>query len=115
MLAGVKEKTKIELYVAVVETTGATDISAFSQKLANDWRIGAKNSPRKTLLLVISADSKSSFTQFSRAVMQSNNIDRLLSPRQIDNGKRMALTHNLGGAPGECVSFVSIVGSEPSA
>ena len=69
MLAGVKEKTKIELYVAVVETTGATDISAFSQKLANDWRIGAKNSPRKTLLLVISADSKSSFTQFSRAVI----------------------------------------------
>jgi Flp pilus assembly protein TadD len=68
MLAGVKEKTKIELYVAVVETTGAADISAFSQKLANDWRIGAKNSPRKTLLLVISADSKSSFTQFSRAV-----------------------------------------------
>ena len=36
-------------------------------------------------------------------------------PRQIDNGKRMALTHNLGGAPGECVSFVSVVGSEPSA
>ncbi|MFN2407596.1 MAG: TPM domain-containing protein [Pyrinomonadaceae bacterium] len=68
MLAGVKEKTKIELYVAVVETTGAADISAFSQKLANEWRIGAKNSPRKTLLLVISADSKSSFTQFSRAV-----------------------------------------------
>ena len=36
-------------------------------------------------------------------------------PRQIANGKRMALTHNLGGAPGECVSFVSVVGSEPSA
>ena len=68
MLAGVKEKTKIELYVAVVETTGETDIAAFSQKLANDWKIGAKNSPRKTLLLVISADSKTSFTQFSRAV-----------------------------------------------
>ncbi len=32
--------------------------------------------------------------------------------RQIDNGKRLALTHNLGGAPGECVCFVSIVGSE---
>ena len=27
-------------------------------------------------------------------------------------GKRMALTHNLGGAPGECVSFVSVVGDE---
>ena len=27
-------------------------------------------------------------------------------------GKR-GLTHNLGGAPGECVSFVSVVGTEP--
>jgi acetyl-CoA C-acetyltransferase len=29
-------------------------------------------------------------------------------------GKKLAMTHNLGGAPGECVSFVSIVGTEPS-
>ena len=68
MLAGVKEKTKIELYVAVIETTGGADIAAYSQKLATDWKIGAKNSPRKTLLLVVSADSKTSFTQFSRSV-----------------------------------------------
>jgi acetyl-CoA C-acetyltransferase len=33
----------------------------------------------------------------------------------IDAGKKLGLTHNLGGAPGECVSFVSIVGSEPNA
>ncbi|MFN0147864.1 MAG: acetyl-CoA acetyltransferase [Dehalococcoidia bacterium] len=33
--------------------------------------------------------------------------------RQIKNGKKLAMTHNLGGAPGNCVSFVSIVGSEP--
>jgi acetyl-CoA C-acetyltransferase len=32
--------------------------------------------------------------------------------RQITNGKKLALTHNLGGAPGNCVSFVSVVGSE---
>ena len=30
----------------------------------------------------------------------------------IKAGKTMAMTHNLGGAPGNCVSFVSIVGSE---
>jgi acetyl-CoA C-acetyltransferase len=30
-------------------------------------------------------------------------------------GRKLALTHNLGGAPGECVSFVSVVGSEPTA
>ncbi len=34
--------------------------------------------------------------------------------RQITSGKKLGLTHNLGGAPGECVSFVSIVGSEPA-
>ena len=31
-------------------------------------------------------------------------------PRQI-NGPKLGLTHNLGGAPGRCVSFVSIVGA----
>jgi acetyl-CoA C-acetyltransferase len=38
-------------------------------------------------------------------------------PRQIASvarGRRMALTHNLGGAPGECVSFVSVVGADMS-
>jgi len=30
----------------------------------------------------------------------------------IGQGKTKALTHNLGGAPGACVSFVSVVGSE---
>jgi acetyl-CoA C-acetyltransferase len=29
----------------------------------------------------------------------------------VGNERTLALTHNLGGAPGECVSFVSIVGS----
>jgi acetyl-CoA C-acetyltransferase len=33
----------------------------------------------------------------------------------VAKGRRLALTHNLGGAPGECVSFVSVVGAEPSA
>ena len=35
--------------------------------------------------------------------------------KSVERGRKMALTHNLGGAPGECVSFVSVVGSEPSA
>jgi acetyl-CoA C-acetyltransferase len=33
----------------------------------------------------------------------------------IAQGKKLALTHNLGGSPGECVSYVGIVGSEPDA
>jgi acetyl-CoA C-acetyltransferase len=32
----------------------------------------------------------------------------------IARGRNLALTHNLGGAPGECVSFVSVVGSQRS-
>jgi acetyl-CoA C-acetyltransferase len=32
----------------------------------------------------------------------------------ISAERNLALTHNLGGRPGECVSFVSIVGTEPS-
>jgi len=31
----------------------------------------------------------------------------------IARGKNMALTHNLGGRPGECVCSVVVVGSEP--
>jgi acetyl-CoA C-acetyltransferase len=34
--------------------------------------------------------------------------------RQIKTDKTLGLTHNLGGYPGECVSFVSVVGSRPS-
>ena len=33
--------------------------------------------------------------------------------RQLHTDRTLALTHNLGGYPGEMVSFVSIVGSEP--
>jgi acetyl-CoA C-acetyltransferase len=33
----------------------------------------------------------------------------------VDAGRKLGLTHNLGGAPGDCVSFVSLVGAEPSA
>ena len=32
--------------------------------------------------------------------------------KSVANGKTKALTHNLGGAPGACVSFVSVVGTE---
>ena len=33
--------------------------------------------------------------------------------RQIDNARGKALIHNLGGYPGEMVSFISIVGTQP--
>jgi tetratricopeptide (TPR) repeat protein len=66
LLQRFKEKSKIELYVATVDSTGAQEISAFSQQLANNWNIGGRNSRGKSLLLVLSAESKTSFTQTSR-------------------------------------------------
>ena len=33
----------------------------------------------------------------------------------VKEGRKLGLTHNLGGAPGDCVTFVGIVGSEPNA
>jgi hypothetical protein len=32
----------------------------------------------------------------------------------LDAGRQLALTHNLGGQPGQCVSHVSVVDTEPS-
>jgi acetyl-CoA C-acetyltransferase len=35
--------------------------------------------------------------------------------RSVAEGRNLALTHNLGGSPGECVSYVGLVGTEPGA
>jgi tetratricopeptide (TPR) repeat protein len=67
LLQKLKEKSKVELYVATVESTGEQKIADFSQQLARDWNIALKTSRSKTLLLLISVSSKTSFTQFSRA------------------------------------------------
>jgi len=66
-LANLKLKTGIEFDVATVQSTGG-DISAFSLQLAKDWNIGARTSPQKSLLLVLSVDEKMSFTRFSKSV-----------------------------------------------
>ncbi|HEX6650071.1 MAG TPA: TPM domain-containing protein [Pyrinomonadaceae bacterium] len=71
VLQKLKERTKIELYVAVVDTTDGQDISIFSLQLARGWNIGAQTTPRKSLLLVVSSGSKTSFTQSSRVARQS--------------------------------------------
>ncbi|MEX0874520.1 MAG: acetyl-CoA acetyltransferase [Actinomycetota bacterium] len=45
--------------------------------------------------------------------LRGNAGDRQI--KSIDAGRKLGLTQNLGGGPGECVSFVSVVGTEPSA
>lgn len=61
-----KDKSKLGLYVVIVGSTGDQEVSAFSKQLARDWNIGAQGARNKSLLLVVSADSKTSFTQVSR-------------------------------------------------
>lgn len=68
VLERLKEKSKIGLYIAVVDTTDGIAVSDYSQRLAREWNIGAKSSRGKSLLLVISAASKTAFTQYTRAV-----------------------------------------------
>jgi uncharacterized membrane protein YgcG/tetratricopeptide (TPR) repeat protein len=71
LLQRLKEKSNFELYVATVDTTGAQEISTFSNQLARDWNIGAQTNKTKSLLLVVSAASKTSFTRFSRAAQMA--------------------------------------------
>ena len=63
-----KEKSKIDLYVAVVDTTDGIAVAEYSQRLAREWNVGSKTSRGKSLLLVVSAASKTSFTQYTRGV-----------------------------------------------
>jgi tetratricopeptide (TPR) repeat protein/uncharacterized membrane protein YgcG len=68
LLANLKDKTRVELYIAIVDGTDGQALADFSQRLANEWHIGSKTTRTRSLLLVVSAESKSSFTQFSRTV-----------------------------------------------
>lgn len=67
LLKNLKSRTRIDFYVTTVESTGGQDIFDFSRQLARDWNLGYRTSVGKSLLLVVSADSKTSFTQFSKA------------------------------------------------
>ncbi|HEV8203983.1 MAG TPA: TPM domain-containing protein [Pyrinomonadaceae bacterium] len=67
LLQRLQEKSKFELYIATVESTGAQEISAFSNQLARDWSIGTQTTKNKSLLLVVSTGTKTSFARFSRA------------------------------------------------
>src|SRR5262245_52550141 len=67
-LDNLKKRSKIGFYIATVDSTGDQELFDFSQQLARDWKIATKSSPAKSLLLVVSVASKSSFIQFSRSV-----------------------------------------------
>jgi uncharacterized protein len=68
LLENLKQRSQIDFYVATVESTGSQDIFDFSRQLARDWNIGNRTGGAKSLLLVVSAGEKTSFTQFSKSV-----------------------------------------------
>ena len=66
ILENLKQKTGIQFDVATVETTGGQEIFDFSQQLAQSWKVVGRSSTGKSLLLVLSVNDKTSFTQFSK-------------------------------------------------
>ncbi|HEY6046296.1 MAG TPA: TPM domain-containing protein, partial [Pyrinomonadaceae bacterium] len=67
-LENFKQKTGIQFDVATVESTSGVDISDFSQQLAQSWKLIGRASRGRNVLLLISVNEKSSFTQFSTGV-----------------------------------------------
>ncbi|MGQ0761980.1 MAG: TPM domain-containing protein [Acidobacteriota bacterium] len=67
VLKSLKTRTDVDLVIAVVKTAGSADMYDYSLRIANEWQVGTRTSPRKTLLMVIAADTGLFFAQFSRA------------------------------------------------
>ncbi len=70
ILANLKQKTGIQFDIATVETTGGQDIFDYSQQLAQSWHVLGRAATGKNLLLVLSVNEKTSFTQFSKAAQR---------------------------------------------
>ena len=65
-LTAFKQKTTVEIAVAVVRTTGDRDIFDYSLAVARGWKIGSKNDDNPGALLFIAVDDRKYFTQISR-------------------------------------------------
>ena len=66
ILENLKQRTDLDLVVAIVKTVNNEDLYDYSLRVAGDWNVGGRVSPRKSLLLVIAADNGRFFAQFSR-------------------------------------------------
>ena len=67
VLQSLKTRTDVDLVIAVVKTAGSADMYDYSLRVANEWQVGTRTSTRKSMLMVIAADTGQFFTQFSRA------------------------------------------------
>lgn len=70
ILANLKLKTGIEFDIATVQSTDGQEVSKFSFQLAKDWNIGAHTSAKKSLLLVLAVNEKTTFTCLSQSVQK---------------------------------------------
>ncbi|MGQ0542347.1 MAG: TPM domain-containing protein [Blastocatellia bacterium] len=61
-----KEKTGVEIAVAVVKTTGDRPIFDYSLAVARGWKIGSKEDDNPGLLLMVAIDDRKYFTQVGK-------------------------------------------------
>ncbi|MEP6742659.1 MAG: TPM domain-containing protein [bacterium] len=69
-LENLKQKASIQFDIVTVESTGGLDIFDYSQQLAQSWHVLGRATTGKNLLLVLSVNEKTSFTQFSKAAQR---------------------------------------------
>jgi tetratricopeptide (TPR) repeat protein len=67
VIANLKQRTNLELVVAVMKSAGSEDLYDYSLRTAKDWGVGPA-STRQSLLLLIAVDKANFFTQFSRGL-----------------------------------------------
>ena len=65
-LTAFKQKTTVEIAVAVVRTTGDRDIFDYSLAVARGWKIGSDQDDNPGALLFVAIDDRKYFTQVSR-------------------------------------------------
>ena len=65
-LTAFKQKSTVEIAVAVVRTTGDRDIFDYSLAVARGWKIGSDRDDNPGALLFIAIDDRKYFTQISR-------------------------------------------------
>ncbi|HYE66726.1 MAG TPA: TPM domain-containing protein, partial [Pyrinomonadaceae bacterium] len=66
ILTNLRERTRIEMAVVTVKTTGDQDIFDYSLAVARGWGIGSKDDDNPSLLLLVAIDDRKYFTQVSR-------------------------------------------------
>lgn len=111
VLERLKERTNLDLVVAIVKTVGSEDLYDYSLRLSGEWNVGTRMSPRKGLLLLIAADSGQFFTQFSRAA-QADMPDGLIGEMGRQMRPKFAGNDYYGGLLAAVQTFANTLGSQ---